>query len=358
MRLAEMRRLVNVAVVSLMLITAACASSGSSGNTTSTSGVKARTIGYVDIVAQGAMQKRWYDYFVRAAEKLGWKVKLADANGDPATALTQAENFINQHVDALAISCIETGSLRAALDDAKAKNIPTMAIGCGMPAPVDAWSGVYAEDDAGLAKTLAAYMVTKIGAGSEVGILADAALTVGHIRTDLITSELKNNGVKVVATTVVPLTDIVHGSTVATADILNAHPNVKAIMCIYDFFAGPAIAAIQQAGKTSSVDVYSFYADQVNLPLMIAPNSPLKGLVDGPVEQVSLVALDQLLAHFEKGTKIDHDAAANLKVSFKVFTQADHPEFTSGYVSPWPLADYGKPFFDKWNQTYGLNITG
>lgn len=356
MWIAATRRFVTIAVGCSLLIAGCGGGNSTSGGASTPGGVKARTIGYVDIVAAGAMQKRWYDYFVKGATKLGWKVKLADAAGDPSLALTQAENFINQGVDALAISCIETGGLRAALDDAKAKNIPTIAIGCGMPPPVEAWSGVYAEDDAGLAKTLATFITSKIGAGSEVGILADAALTVGHIRTDLITSELKSAGIKVVATTVVPLTDIVHGSTVGTADILNGHPNVKAIIAIYDFFAGPAIAAIQQAGKESTVSVYSFYADQVNLPLMIAPNSPLKGLVDGPVEQVSLVALDQLLAHFEKGAKIDHDAAKNLNVQFTVFTQDQHPTFAEGYVTPWSLDQYGKPFFDKWNQTYGLHI--
>ncbi len=355
MWIAPTRWLVIVAVgCSLLIAAVGC---GSSGTTSSTSGgVKARTIGYVDVLAAGAMQKRWYDYFVKGADKLGWKVKLADAAGDPSVALTDAENFINQGVDALAVSCVETGGLRAALDDAKAKNIPIVAVGCAEPPPTDAWSGVYAEDDPGLAKTLAKFVVQNLGAGSEVGILSDAALLVGRERTDLITSELKNAGINVVATTVIPETDIVHSSTVGTADILNGHPNVKAIICVFDWSAGPAIAAIQQAGKTSSVNVYSFYADQVNLPLMIKPGSPLKGLVDGPVEQVSLVALDQLLAHFQNGSKIDPNAAKSLNVNFTVFTPDQHPDLTANYVGPWSLDKYGKPFFDKWNKTYGLHL--
>ncbi len=341
----------------LALGVTACGGGSSTSSTTPQSGVKARTIGYVDIVAAGAMQKRWYNYFTLGAAKLGWTVKLADANGDPTVALKDAENFINQGVDALAVSCVETGGLRSALDDAAAKGIPVVAVGCAEPPPTTAWSGIYAEDDLGLAQALANFLLKQIGPGTEVGILADAALLVGRLRTDLIKSELLSSGINVVANTVVPLTDIVHGSTVATSNILNSHPKVKAIICIFDFFAGPAITAVQQAGKQGSVNVYSFYADQVNLPLMLAPGSPLKGLVDGPVEQVSLVALDQLLKHFQNAAKLDPNAAQGMNVPFKVFTPQDHPDFVTGYITPWDFNTYAKPWFDKWNQAYGLNLT-
>ncbi|MFA4928662.1 MAG: hypothetical protein WC558_09095, partial [Patulibacter sp.] len=91
-----------------------------------------------------------------------------------------------------------------------------------------------------------------------------------------------------------------------------------------------------------------------NLPPLIDPKSPLQALVDGPVEQVSLVAVDQLLSHFEKGTPLDPKAADGLQVEYDIYTKDDHPELTKGYITPYPVDEYLKPYVTKWQQEYGL----
>lgn len=329
-------------------------SAGSGSASSAATGVERRTIGYVDQLHAGAMQQRWYNYFKAAADRLGWEVRLQDAKGDPALGLTQATNFVNQGVDAVVISCLDTAPMRQAIEAAKSKDIPIIGLGCPTPQP-EQWSAVYAEDEAALSETLAEYVIGEAPPeGAETAILYDTQLLAGRIRHEVFRETLEGSDVRIVGEEVVDLTNIEATSRAAASAFLNSNPNLSSIISVYDYFAPPAVSAIQDAGRQGEVEVYGYYADAHNLPILLKPNSPLTALVDGPVEQVSLVAVDQLLAHFESDAELDSSAASQLDITYDIFTRENAPKYTKDFVTPYPVEKYLEPYVERWQQEYGL----
>lgn len=344
-----------VAAVALMSFSA-CSSGPASVEGAKSSGqfpgVTSRTIGYVDQFAAGAMQMRWFNYFKAGTDALGWKVVAQDAKGDPTKGNQQAVALLNEGVDALAISCFDTAPMRAALKLAESKKIPVIQIGCPTPEP-EAWTGVFAEDEAALSRNLSDYINKQNSSGGETALLFDTQLMAGRIRTETLKSELAKSDTKIVCERAIDLTNLVDSSRKAASACLGANPNLTSIISVYDYFAPPAIEAIKSAGKAKTVAVYGYYADAFNLPNLLAKGSPLKALTDGPVEQVALTAVDQLAAFFEKKTPLDSSATTKLDVPYTIYTVDNAPKFSKGYITPYPVATYLDPLLAKWKKEYG-----
>ncbi|MBF6621315.1 MAG: sugar ABC transporter substrate-binding protein [Patulibacter sp.] len=357
---ATRRRLATAAALALTVGGLAACGSDSDDGTTSTAaagggaGVEKRTIGYVDNLHSGPMQQRWFNYFTAATDKLGWDVRLQDAKGDAALGAKQGVNLVNQGVDALVISCFDTAPMRPAINAAKKKDIPVLSVGCPLPEQ-EAWDAVYHQDDNALSTTLAEYVESQAPpSGGKIGVLYDDQLLSGRLRNDVFEATMKDSDTEIVGSEAVGLTDIESRARKASNAFLSANPDLTGIVAIYDIYAPPAVSAIKAAKRTDDVSVYAYYANANNLPPLIDEQSPLQALVDGPVEQVSLVAVDQLLSHFEKGTPLDPKAADALDVNYDIYTKDDHPELTEDYITPYPVDEYLAPYVEKWQQEYGL----
>jgi ABC-type sugar transport system substrate-binding protein len=314
-------------------------------------GVPARTIGYVDVYHAGAAQKRFFSYFTAGAERLGWNVKLQDAKGDPRLGVTQATGFVNQNVDAIVVTCFDTAVMRPAITAAKRKNIPIVALGCGVPQPEE-WSAVYAEDERALSEPLAQRLIDD-GAG-KTAILYDTSTLAGRERYAYVSEALEKAGVDIVGAMAIDPTAVEADSRQAASSFLNSTPDLASIVTIFTQFGPPTVSAIKAAKKPEQVSVYGYYADSFGLPLLIAPDSPVKALTDGTIDQLGLVAVDQLLGHFEHGEPLNSDAAKEVSMQYHVFTQEDHPVMSEGYLGPYPVADAIGTYVDKWQSEYGL----
>jgi len=314
-----------------------------------------RTIGYVTISGD-PVQLRWWRVFEAAAKEVGWNAEFADAKGVPDDALRAMQNYINTGADAIIAACVETPWARPALDDAKAKGIPVIAIACPVSPPENAWTAVFAEDEAGLGDTLAKYVVQQLEAAgaTNVGVLYDTQFLSGKIRYDAFKAAIADTSIKVVADFAPPLTDPTEGSRKAAADILTAHSDLDAILAIYDWMAPPSVSAIEAAGKQDQVTVYSFYADHVNLPILLKEGSPMKAVVDGPVETASLAIMDELLDYFVNDDPIDASAFTSEKMEFVIFTKDNAPAFGDDYVGPIALDPLLAPWLEKWQQEYSF----
>jgi len=311
------------------------------------------TIGWVDLIASGAMQRRFQSYFEAAAEYLGWKFELQDAKGDPVAANKLAITMLNEGVSALVDSCADSAPMRPAIELAKQKGIPIVQVGCEMT-DEEAFDASFPIPDEAAATKLGEYVASQIGQGSQVAMLDDTTILSGKIRTEAIKEALSSKGAEIVGEQSVDLTDVVGASRKTTSAYLTANPELKAIIAIYDFFAAPAGETIKSAGKGNQVGVYSFFADSVNAPYMEQPNSPLKAVVDGPVEQVSLLAADQLLAYFEGKEDFNSAAVSELEIPLKIYTAEDLPKLGPDYLSPYPVKPYLEKFEQKWEQEYGI----
>lgn len=330
---------------------AACGSSDTAAEAT-VQGIEPKTIGYVDLIASGAMQRRYFDYFSAGASALGWEVQLQDAKGDPNRANTEAINLLNQGVDALVVSCADSAPMAGALRLAKTKKIPAVQVGCAMT-DESAWDASFPIDDAAVGKTLGEYVAGQIGPGAEVGILGDTTILAGKVRGSGVQDGLASADVKIVGDQSVSLTDPVGATRKTVSSYMTANPNLAAVFAVYDFFAPPAGDTVKGAGKSDAVGVYSFFADAVNAPYMKTADSALRAVADGPVEQVSLVAVDQLLAHFESDLPLDSSAAANLDIPYEIFTPDSLPEVGDDFLGPYPVENYLPAYESRWEQSYG-----
>jgi ABC-type sugar transport system substrate-binding protein len=344
---------------------ASAAQKGSSAsNTSNTSKVSnvsksppKKTIGYVDIEASGGMQKRWYNFFTAATKELGWTVRLTDANGVSSVGLSGIQQYVNDRVNAIVVTCLDTAPLLPGLQAARAAKIPVIEIGCQEPAPLSAWNAVYAEPERQMANYFSSYLVKALSARKcdQVSVLQDDTILIARLRSTMIITALRKAGVNVVSTPVIPETSIVPSTQAAVSGTLTAHPGTCAFIPIFDFSSGPAASELETLNNTTA-KVYTYYADDVNDPLLLNPASPLVAVVDGPVEQVSLVAVDQLLNHFMTGAPINEKAANGLKVPFTIFTKSNAPKNYSGYITPWSVNKYLTPFVKKWNAKYGFKL--
>lgn len=343
---------VTVVALAGCLIGGLVACGSDSGGTASVEGLTPKTIGYVDLIGSGAMQRRFFSYFSAGADALGWEVQLQDAKGDPNRANTEAINLLNRGVDALVVSCADSAPMSPALRLAKTKNIPAVQVGCPMT-DENAWDASFPINDAAVGKKLGEYVAGAIGPRSEVGILGDTTILSGKVRGEGVAEGLKSAEVNIVGDQSVSLTDPVGATRKTLSSYMTANPDLKAAFAVYDFFAPPAGDAVSAAGKTDTVGVYSFFADAVNAPYMKRPDSALRAVADGPVEQVSLVAVDQLLAHFEKGQPFNSNAASDLDISYEIFTADSLPEIGEDFLGPYSVGDYLPAYLTRWQQTYG-----
>src|SRR5205823_7516615 len=157
-----------VAAVALAALAAAHASATAtrSDHATAKAAVPAKKIGYVTIFGD-PVQQRFRRVFEAAAKRVGWKVDFVDARGNPAQALRAMQNFINDGVDAIVASSVETAYVKTALDDARRKGIPTIAVGAIIGGNTSAWSAVYVESEAGLSQALAHYVTAQTPAAGK-----------------------------------------------------------------------------------------------------------------------------------------------------------------------------------------------
>jgi ribose transport system substrate-binding protein len=316
--------------------------------------VPTKTIGYVTIFGD-PVQLRFARVFQAAAKAVGWKVLFQDARGQPAQALRIMQNFINQKVDAIVASSVETPFVKSALADARKKGIPTIATGAIIGGNTKAWSAVYVESEAGLSNALAKFVVAQSppGGKNHMGIIWNNEYLPGVLRYQVFKKALANSKFQVSQNHTVSATDPTQGSQNAASSMLAADPQIGAILAIFDWMAPPAITAIHAAGR-NDVSVYSYYADNTNLPLLEQSNSPLKAVVDGNVEQVCAVTVDQLLKRFVLHKTFDPNAVSKITFKYTVYTKANAPKFGKGYLGPVTVSSVVSPWLAKWNKQYTI----
>jgi ABC-type sugar transport system substrate-binding protein len=329
----------------------ASTSASSSSTTTAKKGVKPRTIGYVDIFPSAGIQVRWHDMFKQATDALGWTVTFTDAKGIPATANQQATALLNGgKIDALVAAGVDTAAMRSSINLAHSKKIPILFLGTPVSDP-SAWDGTYVEDEAAMGRALADYVKSQAGsAPQQQAIVYNTELIAGTLRASSYEGELKGTNIKVVAKRPVENANSVAGTRQIVSSFLSQYPKLNGIMLVFTNFAPSAVSALQSSGH-NNVSLYSWYADRDNAPNLRKGSTPLKALVDGPVDQLALVIADQLVNHFEKGAPFKSAAP---KFKYQVFTKDNVPPDKPGYVSPYPTDQFLQQYTTKWKSEFGI----
>ena len=191
-----------------------------------------------------------------AADKLGWEIKLLDANGDPATQADQIATFISDDVDAIILNPTDTTSLIPSIRDAVDAGIPVCGVGMEMDQEaMDMLLFFAGIDDYNLAYSGTKWIAEKYnGTGAEVALITGTAGTDPTYKTiDAFETVLKE-------TDAVNLGNYDGNYDTATAmsimeDLLVEHPDMKAVFCQDHVMAAGAAEAIADAGKSEQVSV-------------------------------------------------------------------------------------------------------
>lgn len=271
--------------------TAACGSDASDGD--AGAGGETFTIGFVEITEAAPVVLEVQEELKRGAELLGWEVKVANANGDPAQMASGVSAMVNQGVDAIVTLAIQPAQAAQGLKAAKAKGIPTIILGAPAVDPEGLYDAGYAPDDAKLATMVAEQMVEDMGNQGEILQFDASGQPAIEKRSEALAEVLEGSGVTVGQK---HETDLANGvqdtqSTISTA--LRANPAITAVWASQDFAYAPAVKTILSQGLRDA-GVYSIYLTKEAFPILRAGEVPT-AIADSPLRYVAWYAMDSLV---------------------------------------------------------------
>ncbi|WP_158938928.1 sugar ABC transporter substrate-binding protein [Burkholderia sp. S171] len=184
---------------------------------------------------------------------------------DTANQIRIVEQMIVSKVDALVIAPADSKALVPVIKKAVDAGIIVVNIDNQLDPEVlkskDLNVPFVGPDNAKGAKLVGDYLAKKLKSGDEVGIIEGVSTTTNaQQRTAGFKEAMQAGGMKVVALQSGDW-EIDKGNAVAS-QILNANPNIKALLCGNDNMALGAVAAVRAAGKAGKVQVVGY--DNIN----------------------------------------------------------------------------------------------
>ena len=356
--MSNLGRWVLVAMCSLALLAAGCGdddeeSGGTSESTSTTASgggainVEKKTIGFLDIALSSPVGRATEAAVKAAGEELGWEVITADGEANPETMARAASSFVTRKVDAVILGSVEAAAIAAPLRRLDAQDIPVIGVNAQV-APSDLIDHQYTESEEELARTLAEHIVEE-QPEAKIGNIKSTLSIAGTERDKTLKAVVESSdGAEIVADVEPDFASLVPSTTKGVTDMLTANPEIDVLWSVFDNFLEPTIAAMRS--KRSDASLYTFYLTPTSFKLLENENSPLKAVVDANLDHTAVVAIDQLVRHFENGTELDPQAIEKNPVTYTVVTKENLPD---------ALDDASKteaalgPFRDKWEQEFG-----
>ncbi len=193
--------------------------------------------------------------------KHGMKVTVVSTEFDVAKQKDQLSNFIVQGVDAIVLSPADSRAIGTAIQEANAAGIPVFT--ADIAALADGVSIVthIATDNYAGGRLAAEAVMEVIGTNGQVAII-------DHPEVESVIQRTKGfheviDAANAGGATIEVVAQLTGGGTKDRAfkvaeDILQAHPNLDVIFAINDDTALGAVAAIEKAGKSGTVQVVGF----------------------------------------------------------------------------------------------------
>lgn len=227
-------------------LAAGCAKSDSAA------GAKHITIGVTLLTREDEFYRQLEEGLREGALAAGYTLTVTSGDRDLAKQQSQIDNFIVQKVDAIVVCPVDSKGIGPAIEKANAAKIPVFT------ADIAAQGGVVvshvASDNLAGGRLAAEYIAKAIGNTGDVGIIAERDVQSTIDRETGFTQALATHpNVKLAA--------VIDGSGTrdkalkATDDMLQAHPNLRAIFAINDESALGALSSAQSRHKDKIVIV-------------------------------------------------------------------------------------------------------
>jgi len=155
---------------------------------------KEKTFALIQINQQALFFNQMNEGALKAADAIGAKLVIFNANNDPAAQNSAIETYIQQGVDGLAVVAIDVNGIMPAVEQAAEAGIPVVAIdGILPPGPHKAQIGVdNAKAGADMADFFLNYVKTDMGGKAKYGVLGALNAYVQNVRQAGFEDKLKN----------------------------------------------------------------------------------------------------------------------------------------------------------------------
>ena len=208
------------------------------------------------------------------AKELDIEVMVLDARTDPARQLSLTEDLLQRGIDALLISPWDADSGGTAVEAANRKNVPVVVVDIGVSKGEIA-TLVVSDNYAG-GELAGEYAVELTGGvGEAAHIQCQLGYKLLKARGDGFTDAAEKGGLKIVARQ--PADSQRSLGMTVMQNMLQAHPNIKAVFCENDEMALGALEAVRLARKQNQVQIVGF--DAVGDALNSIKNGGLAGTI-------------------------------------------------------------------------------
>ena len=248
------KRMLNVLLVGLMALSLAGCSVEGESKKTENSDTQQNDIGKVGF-AISTLNNPFFVSMADGAEskakELGIDLTVIDAGNDTAKQSSDIEDLIAKGIKVLIVNPEDSASVAPAVSDAMEAGIKVIAVDRSVDgAEVDCFIGT---DNVKAGEQAGGYLAEKLGDGAKIAILegipgASSALDRNEGFLNAVDGKLE-----VVASQTANF-DRAEGLSV-TENILQAHPDIKAILSANDEMALGAIEGIESAGKIPGKDI-------------------------------------------------------------------------------------------------------
>ena len=206
-------------------------------------------IGFSQVTLQSPFYVQLRDGAKAAAAKDGDELIFLDANGDISKQNNDIQDLLTRKVDVLIINAVNPDAVGASLEAAKRAKVPVIAVDRAINAPVATTIGRNNAQMGELSgKALVAALKQKgVVSGKIIEIQGDAGGTVMKERRKGFHTALAGTDFKIIDG---PYSEYMRANAVtAMQDLLQAHPDLKAVIAHNDDMAMGALQVLNESGK-------------------------------------------------------------------------------------------------------------
>jgi ABC-type sugar transport system substrate-binding protein len=297
----------------------------------------AEKIGILDVAAADPGAALLESSARQAAAKLGWTTVSIDAGGDPSKMAAGMKQLVAENVNAVLLDAVDPAAVADGLRQAASSKIPVVLYGgAGTVAPNVTQ---IVPNDFALASIASDYLINSLNGTGNVAIMTTDGITWSRNRSQLFEQIAKQYpGIHVVAVHQVDFANFTSDLLSATKAVLQAHPDLNAILATISPYPTPIAAALQQAGAANRVRVVGFYDYPSELKLIKA--GLLAGVATASFPHNAWQAIDALAQFFGKRTPISSAGQYGLPLQYQLITRSNAPVSIDDDPAATQAADY------------------
>ncbi|MBZ9848046.1 substrate-binding domain-containing protein [Mesorhizobium sp. CA14] len=195
----------------------------------------------------------------KAADAVGAKLVIFNANNDAAAQNSAIETYIQQKVNGLIVVAIDVNGIMAAVNQAADAKIPVVAIDAILPkGPQKAQIGVdNAKAGADMGAHFLDYVKANMGGKAKVGIVGALNSYIQNVRQKGFEDAIKGkDGIETVA--VVDGQNVQDTALAAAENLITGNPDMNAIYATGEPALLGAIAAVESQGKQDKIKIFGW----------------------------------------------------------------------------------------------------